>query len=401
MSTENLDTPKKNLKNTTTQTPDSITKSHRRLEWDSLGDVGYQRSMSTSNISVLEKSLLRKFFKEGSASSEPAASVQDKKEIIDKQHNVQKLKSDEIEHSTPPLASSTLVNPNNKGAKPKQLTKSTSSTSLQEKFEKFAQTSVRKRPTVNSKEIQCSMSGSSNSMPEGTATPSSFEYISSRSSKSHSTKSSELLSHINHTISRQHNNLGEHPFITSITELLIKRKVLAEKNQQKTKQQQQQQSKRVNELKTDFKTAFDENKENHTRSSTSVCSSTTSSYSLAKKAPELDLGIQLICSLIDAKSVNGKQKKQLIRDIVKRLSRLQINDNISHSSTDNSSALLYDSVHSSISNKQSHFHKTKEKNLIKSNEIPIVIMEDQINVKESNTSNKNTTGSSKAAYGKL
>ncbi|TMW49748.1 hypothetical protein DOY81_005170 [Sarcophaga bullata] len=395
ISSESLETPKKNFNGTKTRTPDSIAKSHRRLEWDSLGDIGYQKSMSTSNISVLEKSLLKEFFREDSIEPtlEPATSTQPKSEKIDQQQIVKQTKAEEIEHNTPPLASSTLVNPNNRGAKPKKLTKSTSSTSLQEKFEKFAQTSLRKLPTVSTKEVQCSMSCSSNSLLEGTVTPSSFEYVSSRSSKSHSSKSSNAIFHTTHNVSQQRNNICEHPFITSITELLIKRKVLAEKNQQT-----QTQPNNIQQLNKNFKSAFDENKENETHSSTSVCSSTASSFSLAKKAPELDLGIQLICSLIDAKSVNGKQKKRLIRDIVKRLSKLEVNENLSHSSTDNSSAVLYDSVRSSVNNKQEPFKMAKEKVGTKSNVIPIPIVEEQFNVKESTTSNTNTTESSKDSY---
>ena len=353
--------------------------------------------MSTSNISVLEKSLLKEFFKEDSVTLEPATSTQAKSKTIEqhiKTNIIKQTKAEEVEHNTPPLASSTLVNTSSRGAKPKKLTKSTSSTSLQEKFEKFAQTSLRKLPTVSTKEVQCSMSCSSNSLLEGTITPSSFEYVSSRSSRSHSSKSSKAISHTTQNISQQHNNICEHPFIASITELLIKRKVLAEKNQQT-----QTQSNNIQQLKTNFKSALDENKENQTHSSTSICSSTASSFSLAKSAPELDLGIQLICSLIDAKSVNGKQKKRLIRDIVKRLSRLEVNESLSHSSADNSSAVLCDSVRSSISNKQELFKMAKEKGGSKSNVIPIPIVEEQINVKESTTSNSNTTENSKASYG--
>ena len=127
--------------------------------------------MSTSNISVLEKSLLKEFFKEDSAGLEPGTSTQVKSETIEQHHIIKQTKAEEIEHNTPPLASSTLVNSNNRGAKPKKLTKSTSSTSLQEKFEKFAQTSLRKLPTVSTKEVQCSMSCSSNSLLEGTINP--------------------------------------------------------------------------------------------------------------------------------------------------------------------------------------------------------------------------------------
>ncbi|KNC25834.1 hypothetical protein FF38_08135 [Lucilia cuprina] len=364
ISTENLQTPKKNLKNTKTQTPESIAKTHRRLEWDSLGDVGYIKSMSTSNISIMERSLLREFFKENSVVSEPGTSVAVNKiqELVAEEHKtVKKLKATEIEHSTPPLACSTLVETTKRGAKPKMISQSTSSTSLNKKFEKYAQTSLIKPPTLHSQEIQCSMS-SANSIIEGTATPSSFEYCSSRSSKSCTSKSSD---YVVKTVNQKHVNQSEHSFINSITELLMKRKALSEKNQQKC-----QQLNNIRELQTKFQTALDENKEN--LSHCSIDSTTTaSSFSLSKKAPELDLGIQLICSLIDAKSVNGRQKKQLIRDIVKRITRLEVADESSNSTTINSSGgtnsseckqhHVYDSVSSSINNRhrQGNMNKLK------------------------------------------
>ncbi|XP_037819925.1 kinesin-related protein 8-like [Lucilia sericata] len=364
ISTENLHTPKKNFKNIKTQTPESIAKTHRRLEWDSLGDVGYIKSMSTSNISVMERSLLREFFKENSVVSEPGTSIAVKKvqELITEEHKtIKKLKATEIEHSTPPLACSTLVETTKRGAKPKMISQSTSSTSLNEKFEKYAQTSIIKPPTLHSQEIQCSMS-SVNSIIEGTATPSSFEYCSSRSSKSRTSKSSD---YVIKTDAQKHVNQSEHSFINSITELLMKRKALSEKNQQK-----RQQFNNIRELQSKFQTALDENKEN--LSHCSIDSTTTaSSFSLSKKAPELDLGIQLICSLIDAKSVNGKQKKQLIRDIVKRITRLEVGDESSNSTTINSSGgtissgckqhHIYDSVRSSINKKHKQGNMTKLK----------------------------------------
>ncbi|XP_065365922.1 centrosome-associated protein Alms1a-like [Calliphora vicina] len=362
ISTENLETPKKTFKNIKTQTPESVAKTHRRLEWDSLGDVGYKKSMSTSNISVMERSLLREFFKENSVVSEPgtsAATVQKIKPI----ETVEKLKATEIEHSTPPLACSTLVETTKRGAKPKMISQSTSSTSLNEKFEKYAQTSLIKPTTVHSQEIQCTMS-STNSIIEGTATPSSFEYYSSRSSKSGSSKANDYFSNAN--VQTQNNPL-EHPFITSITDLLMKRKALGEKNQQK-----RHQFNSIRELQTKFQAAIDENKENQSHS-TIDSTTTVTSFSLSKQAPELDLGIQLICSLIDAKSVNGRQKKQLIRDIVKRITRLDPNDQTSNSTTINSSSAttinssdsnrrqIYDSVRSNISNRHKQVNMAKLK----------------------------------------
>lgn len=335
------------------------------MEWDSLGDVGYKKSMSTSNISTIERSLLKEYFKENSVVSEPGttSTVTQQQPTVEEHKTVKKLKAPEIEHTTPPLACSTLVEPSKRGAKPKMITQSTSSTSLHEKFEKYAQTSLIKPPIVHSQEVQCSMS-STNSIVEGTATPSSFEYYSSRSSKSRSSSNSTDL------IKKHIQPLEQHPFIASITDLLMKRKALGEKNQQT-----RHQFNNIRELQTKFQAALEENKENQTH-----CSNDTSianTFSLSKQAPELDLGIQLICSLIDAKSVNGKQKKQLIRDIVKRITRLEAGDqscssnstlrtiNSSGGITSNSSDIqrgnIYDSVHSSVKGKYRHTNMAKFK----------------------------------------
>lgn len=40
------------------QTPESVAKVHKPLEWDSLGDVGYDQLTSNINVSYLEKFLL-------------------------------------------------------------------------------------------------------------------------------------------------------------------------------------------------------------------------------------------------------------------------------------------------------------------------------------------------------
>ncbi|XP_073833107.1 uncharacterized protein [Musca autumnalis] len=331
-SSENLHTPKKAGNGADIQqvkTPDSIAKTHRRLEWDSLGDIGYKKSMSTSNISVLERSLLKEFFKESSVTSEPTKLHEEKNDLENKppqrkaeNKQLESVKASVMEHATPPLACSTLVEglsakTNARGARPKMLTKSTSSTSLQEKFEKYAQTSLIKpagAAATQSQEVQVSISSSTSAI-EGTA-PSSFEYYSSRSSKSRSSISSSAAAGTSSNLSNTSiPPTAQHPFITSITDLLRKRKAMNEKSMEKCNAEET-----INKLKSQFAAALEENKENQSHSNT--MSSTTTSFSLTRQAPELDLGIQLICSLIDAKKVNEKQKKKLIRDIVKRITRM-------------------------------------------------------------------------------
>ncbi|XP_061396496.1 centrosome-associated protein Alms1a-like [Musca vetustissima] len=376
-SSENLHTPKKAGNGVAIQevkTPDSIAKTHRRLEWDSLGDIGYKKSMSTSNISVLERSLLKEFFKESSVTSEPATTkLHDEQKILEEKPQSKKLenkqlenmKSNAMEHATPPLACSTLVEglsanvKSRGGARPKMLTKSTSSTSLQEKFEKYAQTSmVKPAPSreTQSQEIQVSLS-SSTSVIEGTATPSSFEYYSSRSSKSRSSISSVAAgtsSNLSNACIPPSSVSAQHPFITSITDLLRKRKALNEKSIQARNTPTSREC--IKDLKNRFQAALEENKENQSHANTTTASS-SNSFSLTRQAPELDLGIQLICSLIDAKKVNEKQKKKLIRDIVKRLTRLvdeqsavQEQNSERGDSTSSNKSNVYDAVYSRLGN---------------------------------------------------
>lgn len=357
--------------------------------------------MSTSNISIIERSLLKEFFKENSIVSEPVSSVSTREEQLTEEHKtVNKLKANDIEQSSPPLACSTLVEIAKKGAKPKMITQSTSSTSLHEKFEKYAQTSFIQPPTVHSQKIQCSMS-SSNSIIEGTATPSSFEYYSSRSSKS----SSDFLIATNSQ--KQCLKPLEHPFIASITDLLMKRKALGEKN----KKQVRHQFNNIRELQEKFQAALDENKEN--QSHLTVDSSSVTSFSLSKQAPELDLGIQLICSLIDAKSVNVRQKKQLIRDIVKRISRMEIKDQEGYATSINSSSgittnssdcryrrHIYDSV-------RSCFSKWNKEEIVANDKDPLELGVSPINTRPANakgnslTSTSNTSKTVNAVFGKL
>ncbi|XP_075158761.1 uncharacterized protein LOC142231969 [Haematobia irritans] len=351
-SNENIQTPKKEgglIEIKPAQTPDSVAKTHRRLEWDSFGDVGYRKSMSTSNISVLERTLIRDSL-EGVAvattkNNEEEGNMPNTQlpQNIVRKKQIKAIKANTVEHATPPLACSTLVEGfsgkgSNRGARPKMVSQGTSSTSLQKKFEKYAQTSLLKPVNMHSQEIQVSMS-SSTSVVEGTATPSSFEYYSSRSSKSRSSRSSAGISS---NISNTSIPPAQHPFITSITDLLKKRKAMTNKSVENRKQQQYDS---IKELQSRFQSAIDENKENHSR--TSTANSAATSFSLSRQAPELDLGIQLICSLIDAKSLNDKQKKKLIRDIVKRITRL--GDEVEDSSSKPTSVKSGDS---SSSNRQ-------------------------------------------------
>ncbi|XP_053948822.1 centrosome-associated protein Alms1a-like [Anastrepha ludens] len=314
-----------------TQTPDSVAKSHRRLEWDSLGDVGYKKSKSTSNISILERSVLKEYFQEISciSGSKKGVNITDegiRKPKQDKQQKTHKSeKSTEKQasiQSTPPLASSTMMdtkscdNSAKTGSRHKLVCKSTSM-SLQKRCDQYAQTSVQKVPQLTSKEVQVTLSSTASgtsSNAAGTATPSSFDYYSSRSA--HSTTDGEVAVQkvLLHSEPKKCTKAKEqpkyvHPFIAGIHEMLASNKVYGSR---KNSNSINAEATSLQQIHDTIKEVFSENKENTTASSSLLSS------------PQLDLGIQLLCSLIDARSLNQRQKKKLVRDIVKRISTLNI-----------------------------------------------------------------------------
>lgn len=44
------------------KSPESVLKSQKKLEWDSLGDIGYRSNSNSDSISTLERSVLKDFF---------------------------------------------------------------------------------------------------------------------------------------------------------------------------------------------------------------------------------------------------------------------------------------------------------------------------------------------------
>ncbi|XP_017481355.1 PREDICTED: uncharacterized protein LOC108370533 [Rhagoletis zephyria] len=349
-----------------TQTPESIAKSHRRLEWDSLGDVGYKKSLSTSNISILERSVLKEYFQEISSisSSKKEAKVtndganqhkqdkqksthkaekngatkidanQAKKDNKPKETNQSKqyVEKYTLSRSTPPLASSTMMTPKNQidisnaGSRPKLVSTGTSM-SLQKRYDQYAQTSLQRLPQLASREVQVTMSSAASatsSTAADTATPSSFDYYSSRST--HSTTDVEVPmrkgsinnkpKHIMKTKERQKQQQQQkqmHPFVAGLHEMLASNKTVSSKKDSISKNASETNLLQVHDT---LKQMLTENKENSTASSSLL------------NSPQLDLGIQLLCSLIDARSLNQRQKKKLVRDIVKRISTLNIDDNV-------------------------------------------------------------------------
>ncbi|XP_039958243.1 Alstrom syndrome protein 1 homolog a-like [Bactrocera tryoni] len=314
-----------------TQTPESIAKSHRRLEWDSLGDVGYKKSLSTSNISILERSVLKEYFQEISSISSSKKETntvecsKKTKKPVDEQIQTQKQEKNSKPHipesTTPPLASSTMMQlekgKSNKSL-PKLVSRSTSM-SLQKRYDQYAQTSTYVPPQHISREVQVTLSNTpsvTSSTAAGTATPSSFDYYSSRSGRSTTDeekrfkKSALKIVHQN-VVKSKVSEESVHPFVAEINEMLSSCKI-ADSRKRSTKQESIVAD--LQKVHDTLKKALSENKEN---------SSSTSSI---VNSPQLDLGIQLLCSLIDARSLSQKQKKRLVRDIVKRISTLNADD---------------------------------------------------------------------------
>uniref|UniRef100_A0A0K8VQ17 ALMS motif domain-containing protein n=1 Tax=Bactrocera latifrons TaxID=174628 RepID=A0A0K8VQ17_BACLA len=306
-----------------TQTPESIAKSHRRLEWDSLGDVGYKKSLSTSNISILERSVLKEYFQEISSISSSKKETKETKKHVDEQIQTRKpeknSKQDIPESNTPPLASSTMMQLD-KGKSNKsqaKLVSRSTSMSLQKRYDQYAQTSAYVPPQYISREVQVTLSNApsvTSSTAAGTATPSSFDYYSSRSGRSTTDEEKRVEKSALKSQNVVKSKVGEesvHPFMAEISEMLSSCKI-ADSRKHSSKQESIVAD--LQKVHDTVKKVLSENKEN---------SSSTSSLI---NSPQLDLGIQLLCSLIDARSLSQKQKKRLVRDIVKRISTLNADD---------------------------------------------------------------------------
>lgn len=282
--------------------------------------------MSTSNISILERSLLKEFFHETSfveCLQKPImntnASEGDLKKL-QKEHDAKR-------YNTPPLASSTFVDSSKRmsGAKPKTVLTSKNS-SLQKKMEKYAQTSMQRPVSMAQASVQVNerslMRGADASYVGSSATPSSFEYFGSHSSRSNTNSEISHTTDKEYKISRRKKPVKSsdqeiHPFVAEINEMICdKRNALKEKQVKASSIEIDSQAK-LKKLHDTIQRVMEENKENTTANSSS---------SMMAPSPQLDLGIQLLCSLIDAKSLNQKQKKQLVRDIVKRLTLMPSSD---------------------------------------------------------------------------
>uniref|UniRef100_A0A1A9VD80 Uncharacterized protein n=1 Tax=Glossina austeni TaxID=7395 RepID=A0A1A9VD80_GLOAU len=255
------------------QTPESVAKVHKPLKWDSLSYVAYDQL--TSNIS------------NSRASKNASERISTVSFIINRQ-NAQ------------PLPSSTLMDVGvGSGMIPnvhKIISQGTCVTDKQ-RIDNFSQTTLLRAPQLIDKEIQVNLSPST-SVPEGIETPSSFEYIKFDPTKSYASSNGQKK---------------KHGFFANLTDV-VPRKVHMEKSVQHSNS-----ISNIQKLQIKFLDNLEGSEENICHSSTKISSN---NFSLLHYAPELDLGVQLICSLINRKNITQIQKKELVCEIIKHIKRL-------------------------------------------------------------------------------
>ncbi|KAH8305341.1 hypothetical protein KR044_006722 [Drosophila immigrans] len=249
-----------------TQTPESALKSHKRLEWDPAADVGYhrrssgERAVSTSNISTLERSVLE-------AAMQPLQATQRSNHSESDLKRLQLEKQPEIKA---PLASSTFMAP-----------RSTPVTSTNQ----------------SSRRGSCLTSSAA----------SSFDY-------QHNSRPSTAGTGRSHTSS---SSRQQHWLSDAAEQQRQEREYAAQLEQQLGQRRRQLSSSQHR----------DQNKENQQPGSKSNCSnssSASSALSCAAAKNDVDLGIDLLCALVNKRSLSSGQKKQLARDIIKRLVGLDL-----------------------------------------------------------------------------
>ncbi|XP_030379014.1 flocculation protein FLO11-like [Scaptodrosophila lebanonensis] len=315
-SAEDVRTPPRKMLTKDTQTPESALKTHKRLEWDPAADVGYKRAASTSNLSTLERSVLEDHFYKGGAGALPEQHGDCVSRVNHSESDLNRLQVEQ-EQSTPPppLASSTFVNRDRTLPKPisqaiaGRCTQGTNTTLLKYQNQS-AQTSTRRYSK------QAHESGATSRYSSSAA--SSFDYRHSRPSTANTITSSNTSSNV---------SAGTVP--TSTAEL-----------------QRQEQEYRA-QLEQVLRRRRSDNKEN-----------VQPAAKLTPSSPkrDLDLGIELLCSLVNKRSLSHGQKKHLIRDIAKRIACLDL---LSSSSRDGSATSA--SLRQSKQNSHSSANSTSSK----------------------------------------
>lgn len=326
-SVEDLCTPTKStqtqgpqMQTRKTQTPESALKSHKRLEWDPAADVGYrcERAMSTSNISTLERSVLEAVIQPTQRSNQSEtdlnrlqAGISTTKAAAEQMYS----RSTAAEHvySLPAAAEQMYCQPAPAEhvyslPAPAPLASST--------FQSFNRSTLCRNvtPVTSSRSTQAPSSSR-----VASSAASSFDYqqaqqeqhsratsttsicSSSRSRSRHTLSADELLRHVEQQ--RQ-----EREYVAKLEQVLCNR-------QNKENQQANQQKNRPT-------VAAAAAASSSAASSSSVASSLAPASSSSKC--DLDLGIDLLCSLVNKRSLSQSQKKQLVRDIAKRLALLDL-----------------------------------------------------------------------------
>uniref|UniRef100_A0A1A9UMG9 ALMS_motif domain-containing protein n=1 Tax=Glossina austeni TaxID=7395 RepID=A0A1A9UMG9_GLOAU len=194
-------------------------------------------------------------------------------------------------------------------------------TTSQQKIDNYSQTTLIRAPQIIDREIQVNLSSSS-STPDEIEFPSSFEY--SKAKPIQPLAAPHAKANLQTTSNRR--NEPQHDFVVHLTDP-VQRKILMEKNGQHSNNLPNMQKLQDKLLHT-----LEGNKENTSQASTR---SSSNSSPDSQDAPELDLGVQLICSLVNAKSVTQIEKKQLVREIIKRIMYLSVGGDLSTSGDDN------------------------------------------------------------------
>ncbi|XP_062139202.1 centrosome-associated protein Alms1a-like isoform X2 [Drosophila sulfurigaster albostrigata] len=293
VSVEDLRTPTKDTHTQThtqpqmhtrkTQTPESALKSHKRLEWDPAADVGYHRSMgsnnsceramSTSNISTLERSVLEAAMQPLQATQRANQSETDLKRLQLEKERVEK----------PPLASST-----------------------------FVQRAPRSTPVSSSRRDSCVTSSAASSFDYQ---PNLSRPSTAGTGRSQSRSQSQSQSQSSRRSSSSYQQLQQEQQSQSLNDAELKRqeREYAAQLEQKLSQRRRQHNK--------------ENQEPSVSTSATSASSACSSLPLRSSSGfknDVDLGIDLLCALVNKRSLSSGQKKQLARDIIKRLVGLDL-----------------------------------------------------------------------------
>ncbi|XP_023168970.2 putative uncharacterized protein DDB_G0271606 [Drosophila hydei] len=302
-SVEDLRTPTKGTQTQTpqlqtrkTQTPESALKSHKRLEWDPAADVGYRygRAISASNISTLERSVLE-------AAIQPAAQSERGERPNHSESDLNRLQQKEQREQKPqtqaaPLASSTFVQGSRIYSQPQTTSIATPAST------------VTPVPSQGSRRESCATSAVSSFDYQHNSRPSTSQSNSRSRSRSRSLSAEELLRHVEQQ--RQ-----EREYAAQLEQVLCKRR---QTNKEKRENKENKHSKE-NKENQQPQPQPQSQQQQHSQSS---CYSSSTSSSPAKC--DVDLGIDLLCSLVHKRSLSYGQKKQLIRDIAKRLACLDL-----------------------------------------------------------------------------